>query len=59
MKKINGYPHNGYSMDMGTGTKLIFIQRVGYVGVTTRTLPSPLTSLTNTNKKKLYNYIMA
>jgi len=45
MKKIGGYPHNGYSTDMGTGTWHIFIQRVGYGGVTTRTLPAPLTSL--------------
>jgi len=31
---------------MGTGTKQIFIQQVGYGGATTRTLPTPLTSLT-------------
>jgi len=30
---------------MGTGTGRIFIQRVGYKGTTTRTLPAPLTSL--------------
>jgi len=30
---------------MDTGTGRIFIQRVGYGGATTRTLPTPLTSL--------------
>jgi len=50
MKKIGGYPQNGYPTDMDTGTGQIFIQRVGYVGATTRTLPAPLTSLTPTNK---------
>jgi len=30
---------------MGMGTGQIFIQRVGYGGATTRTLPAPLTSL--------------
>jgi len=45
MKKIDGYPHNGYPTDMGTGTGRIFIQWVGYEGTTTRTLPAPLTSL--------------
>jgi len=45
MKKIDGYPHNGYSTDIGTGTGHIFIQRVGYGGGTTCTLPAPLTSL--------------
>jgi len=42
MKKIDGYPHNGYSTDMGMGTGQIFIQRVRYGGATTRTLPAPL-----------------
>ena len=45
MKKIDGYSHNEYLMDMGTGTGRIFIQWVGYGGATTRTLPAPLTSL--------------
>jgi len=45
MKKINGYPHNRYPTNMGTGTGRIFIQRVGYGGATTRTLPASLTSL--------------
>ena len=45
MKKIDGYPHNGYPTDMGMGTGQIFIRRVGYGGATTRTLPAPLTSL--------------
>jgi len=45
MKKIDGYQHNGYPTDMGTGTGRIFIQWVGYGGATTRTLPAPLTSL--------------
>jgi len=45
MKKIDGYPHNGYTTDMDTGTGRIFIQRVGYGGATTRTLPALLTSL--------------
>jgi len=45
MKKIGGYPYNGYPTDMGTGTGQIFIQQVGYKGTTTRTLPAPLTSL--------------
>jgi len=44
MKKIDGYPHNGYPTDIGTGTGQI-IQRVGYGGATTRTLPAPLTPL--------------
>jgi len=44
-KKIGEYPHNGYPTNMGTGTRRIFIQRVGYGGATTRTLPAPLTSL--------------
>jgi len=48
MKKIDGYPHNGYPTDMGTGR--IFIQRVGYGGAITRTLPVPLTSLVDTCK---------
>jgi len=43
MKKIDGYPRNGYPTDMNMGR--IFIQRVGYGGTTTRTLPAPLTSL--------------
>jgi len=29
MKKIDGYPHNGYPTDMGTDTVRIFIQRIG------------------------------
>ena len=45
MKKIGGYPHNGYPTNMGTDTGQIFIQRVGYEGATTRTLPASLTSL--------------
>ena len=45
MKKIDGYPHNRYPTDMSTDTGWIFIQRVGYGGATTRTLPAPLTSL--------------
>jgi len=45
MKKIDGYPHNEYPTDMDMGTGQIFIQRVGYGGATTRTLPAPLTSL--------------
>jgi len=45
MKKIGGYSHNKYVMDMGTGTRRIFIQRIGYGGATTCTLPAPLTSL--------------
>ena len=45
MKKIDGYAHNGYPMDMDTGTGRIFIQRVGYGEATTRSLPAPLTSL--------------
>jgi len=44
-EKIGGYSHDEYSTDMGTGTGRIFIQRVGYEGVTIRTLPTPLTSL--------------
>ena len=46
MKKIHGYPHNGYPTDMDMGTGRIFIQRVGYGEATTRSLPAPLTSLT-------------
>jgi len=45
MKKIDGYPHNGYPTDRDTGTGQIFIQRVGYGEATTRSLPAPLTSL--------------
>jgi len=45
MKKIDRYIHNGYPTDMDTGTRWIFIQRVGYGRATTRTLPVPLTSL--------------
>jgi len=45
MKKLDGYPHNGYPTDMGTGTRQIFIQRVGYGRAITRTLYAPLTSL--------------
>jgi len=45
MKKMDGYPHNRYLTDMNTGTGWKFIQRVGYGGATTRTLPAPLTSL--------------
>jgi len=48
MKKIDGYPHNGFPTDMGMGTRQIFIQRVGYGGATTRTLPARLTSLAAT-----------
>jgi len=44
MKKIGGYPHNGYPTDMDTDTRQIFIQ---YVGAITRTLPTPLTSLSS------------
>jgi len=55
MKKIDGYPHNGYPTDMGTGTGQIFIQRVGYGGATTRTLPAPLTSFTISVQNK-YNF---
>jgi len=49
MKKLDGYPHNGYLTDMDTSTERIFIQRVGYGGATTRTLPIPLTSLVIVN----------
>jgi len=45
MKKIGRYPHNGYPTDMDTSTGRIFIQRVGYGGATTPTLPALLTSL--------------
>jgi len=45
MKKICGYPHNGYPTDMGLGMGRIFIQQIGYGGATTRTLLAPLTSL--------------
>jgi len=57
MKKIDGYPYNGYPMDMGTGTGRIFIQRVGYEGATTRTLRAPLTSLNITIEIVLQIYI--
>ena len=30
IKKIGGYPHNGYPTDMDMGTGQIFIQQVGY-----------------------------
>ena len=39
IKKLCGYSHNGYSTDMSTGTRQIFIQRVGYGGPTI--LPYP------------------
>jgi len=40
MKKIDGYPHNGYPTDMDMGTGRIFIQRAGYGRTTIRTLPT-------------------
>jgi len=40
MKKIDEYPHNGYLMDMDTGTKRIFIQRVGYGELLPASYPS-------------------
>ena len=40
MKKIGGYPHNGYPTNIGMGTGQIFIQRVGYEGTSTHTLPA-------------------
>ena len=52
MKKIHGYPHNGYPTDMGTGR--IFMERVGYGRATTRTLPAPLTSLRVRNDYNLW-----
>jgi len=45
IKKLCRYPHNEYPTDMCMGTRQIFIQRVGYEGATTRTLPVPLISL--------------
>jgi len=48
MKKIGGYPHNGYPTDMDTGTEQIFIHWIRYRGTTTRTLPALLTSLLGT-----------
>jgi len=51
IQKLCGYSHNGYSMDMSTGTGQVFIQRVGYGGATTRTLSTPLTSLLLTPKR--------
>jgi len=39
MKKIGGYPHNGYPTNIGTITGHIFIPRIGYERTTTRTLP--------------------
>jgi len=30
IKKLCGYPHNGYLTNIDTGTRHIFIQRVGY-----------------------------
>jgi len=45
IKKLCGYPHNGYPTDMNMGIRQIFIQWVGYEGATTCTLPAPLTSL--------------
>ena len=30
IKKLYEYPYNGYSMDMSTGTWLIYIQRIRY-----------------------------
>jgi len=60
MKKIDGYLHNGYSMNMSMSTGRIFIQRgrifiqrVGYGGATTRTLPALLTSLDTSHKPTL------
>jgi len=41
MKKIGGYPYNGYPTDMGTSTRRIFIQRVGCGGATTRPVDIP------------------
>ena len=61
-KKIDGYPHNEYPTNMGMGTGQIFIQRVGCGGTTTRTLPAPLTSLSQslellTNKPALWTKV--
>jgi len=43
IKKLCGYPHNGYLTNMGT-----IMGQIGYVGATTRTLPVPWTSLLRT-----------
>jgi len=48
MKKIGGYPHNGYPTNIGTGTGRIFIQWVRYKRVTTSIISASLTSLDNT-----------
>jgi len=40
MKKIGGYPHNGYPTDIDTDTGRIFIQQVEYGETTTHTLPA-------------------
>jgi len=63
MKKIGGYPHNGYPTNMDTGQ--IFIPRIGYEGATTRTLPALLTSLitslklfTDFQTNKYINFIL-
>jgi len=45
MKKIGGYPHNGYPIDIGTSTEQIFIQQVGYKRTATRILPASFTSI--------------
>jgi len=45
MKKIDKYPHNGYSTNMSMNTGRIFIKQVRYGGTTTHTLLAPLTSL--------------
>jgi len=57
-EKMDGYRYNGYPTDMGTGTGQIFIQRVGYKGAITRTLPAPLTSLGRLLEILIYQRIL-
>ena len=56
MKTIDGYPHNGYPMDMGTGTVRDEYLFSKYGGATTRTLPAPLTSLVRGSEVKFFLY---
>jgi len=48
IKKYAGTRIMDTRTDMDTGIRQIFIQWVGYARATTRTLPTPLTSLNNT-----------
>jgi len=45
MKKIGGYPYNGYPMNIDMNMGRIFIQLIKHGRVTIRPLPALLTSM--------------